>query len=92
MLFPDEGHKEYANRDRNTIFNRDKEYKFGDDAGIWFNSEEKSTEYRLVIVMHKEERIFFETLNIDNMWKWIFEIPRELRYITIENFTVYNKQ
>jgi hypothetical protein len=26
------------------------------------------------------------------MWKWIFEIPRELRYVTIKDFTVYNKQ
>ncbi|GIS07899.1 MAG: hypothetical protein CM15mP112_00110 [Flavobacteriales bacterium] len=35
--------------------------------------------------------MFHETLNIENMWKWIFEIPRELRYVTIENFTVYNE-
>jgi hypothetical protein len=92
MLLPHEEEKKKANRDRNTIFKKDKEYKFGNQPEIWFDSEKKSTGYRLVIVMHKEERTFFETLNIDNMWKWIFEIPRELRYVTIKDFTVYNKQ
>ena len=92
MLFPNEEEKKTAKRDRNTVFKKDKEYKFGNQPEIWFNSEKKSTGYRLVIVMHKEERTFFETLNIDNMWKWIFEIPRELRYVTIKDFTVYNKQ
>ena len=92
MLFPHKEEKKNANRDRNTVFKKDKEYKFGNQPEIWFDSEKKSTGYRLVIVMHKEERTFFETLNIDNMWKWIFEIPRELRYVTIKDFTVYNKQ
>ena len=92
MLFPHEEEKKKAKRDRNTIFKKDKEYKFGNQPEIWFDSEKKSTGYRLVIVMHKEERTFFETLNIDNIWKWIFEIPRELRYVTIKDFTVYNKQ
>ena len=92
MLFPNVEEKKKAKRDRNTIFKKDKEYKFGNQPEIWFDSEKKSTGYRLVIVMHKEERTFFETLNIDNMWKWIFEIPRELRYVTIKDFTVYNKQ
>ena len=92
MLFPHGEEKKKANRDRNTVFKKDKEYKFGNQPEIWFDSEKKSTGYRLVIVMHKEERTFFETLNIDNMWKWIFEIPRELRYVTIKDFTVYNKQ
>jgi hypothetical protein len=92
ILFPHEEEKINADRDRTTIFKKNKEYKFGNQPEIWFDSEKKSTGYRLVIVMHKEERTFFETLNIDNMWKWFFEIPRELRYITIKDFTVYNKQ
>ena len=92
MLFPFKKEKELANRDRNTVFKEGEPYKFGNQPEIWFDSEKKSTGYRLVIVMHKEERMFFETLNIDNMWKWIFEIPRELRYVTIKDFTVYNQQ
>jgi len=92
MLFPHEEEKKKAKRDRNTVFKKSKLYKFGNQPEIWFDSEKKSTGYRLVIVMHKEERTFFQTLNIDNMWKWIFEIPRELRYVTIKDFTVYNKQ
>lgn len=92
MLFPHEEEKKKANRDRNTVFKEGEAYKFGNQPVIWFDSEKKSTGYRLVIVMHKEERTFFETLNIDNMWKWIFKIPRELRDVTIKNFTVYNKQ
>ena len=92
MLFPNVEEKKTAKRDRNTVFIKDTVYKFGNHPEIWFDSEKKSTGYRLVIVMHKEERTFFETLNIDNMWKWIFEIPRELRYVVIEDFTVYNKQ
>jgi len=91
MLFPQVENKK-ANRDRNTVFKEGEAYKFGNQPEIWFDSEKKSTGYRLVIVMHKEERTFFETLNIDNMWKWIFEIPRELRYVTIKDFTVYNKK
>jgi len=92
MLFPHEEENKKANRDRNTVFKEGEPYKFGNQPEIWFDSEKKSTGYRLVIVMHKEERTFFETLNIDNMWKWIFEIPRELRYVTIKDFTVYNKK
>jgi hypothetical protein len=92
MLFPHEEEKKKANRYRNTVFKEGEAYKFGNQPEIWFDSEKKSTWYRLVIVMHKEERTFFETLNIDNMWKWIFEIPRELRDVTIKDFTVYNKQ
>ena len=54
IIFPNE----FANRNKNTIFKKDKVYKFGDQPKYWFNSEKKSTAYRLVIVMHKEERTF----------------------------------
>jgi len=91
MLFPQVENKK-ANRDRNTVFKEGETYKFGNQPEIWFDSEKKSTGYRLLIVMHKEERRFLETLNIDNMWQWIFEIPRELKYVTIKDFTVYNKK
>jgi len=92
LLFPNNDEKKRANRDDKTIFKKSKVYEFGDDPGIWFDSEDESTSYRLVFVMHKEERMFHKTLNGENMWEWIFEIPRELRYVTIEDFTVYNKQ
>ena len=92
MNFPHEEEKKIANRDKNTIFKKDKEYEFGNQPEIWFDSVNKSTGYRLVIVIHKEERRFFETLNVDNMWKWIWEIPRELRAVTIKDFTVYNNK
>jgi len=91
-IFPDSLQKELKDRDRNTVFKEHERYEFGDHPRIWLNAEGRSTGYRKVIVMHKEKRTFFETLNIDNMWKWIFEIPRELRYVTIKDFTVYNKQ
>lgn len=91
-LFPDSLQKELKYRERNTVFKEHERHEFGDHPRIWLDAEGKSTGYRLVIVMHKEERTFFETLNIDNMWKWFFEIPRELRYITIKDFIVYNKQ
>ena len=90
MLFPNEEEEINANRASNTIFMKDSIITFGDHPEIWVDSEDKSTGYRLVFVMHKEERTFFATLNIDNMWKWIFEIPRESRYVTIEDFTVHN--
>ena len=90
MLFPSEEEEIYAKRESNTILKKNSTITFGDHPEFWFDSEDKSTGYRLVFVMHKEENMFYETLNIENMWKWIFEIPRELRYITIENFTVYN--
>jgi hypothetical protein len=92
IIFPHEEEKKRADRASNTIFQKNTLYKFGENPEIWFDSKEKSTGYRLVIVMHKEERIFFETLSIDNMWQWIFEIPRDQRHVTIEDFTVYNKK
>lgn len=92
LLFPNEEEKKYERRDGSTIFKKNKKYEFGNHPEIWFNAEEKSTGYRLIFVIHKEEIMFHETLNIENMWKWIFEIPRELRYVTIENFTVYNEK
>ena len=91
-LFPDSLQKELKYRERNTVFKEHERHEFGDHPRIWLDAEGKSTGYRLVIVMHKEERTFFETLNIDNMWKWFFEIPRELRYVTIKDFTVYNQK
>lgn len=93
LLFPSELEAKHAKRDESTIFKKNKKYIFGDDpAYTLYNEKEKSTGYRLIFVMHKEENIFSEELNIDNMWKWIFEIPRELRNVEIENFTVYNKK
>jgi len=92
MLFPRKDENKQVNTDDKTIFKKSKVYEFGEDPEIWFDSEDKSTGYRLLIVMHKEERIFHKNLNAENMWEWIFEIPRELRYVVIEDFTVYNKQ
>ena len=92
MLFPNKDENIRAKRDGKTIFKKSKVYEYGDDPEIWFDAEGKSTGYRLLIVMHKEERIFHKTLNSENMWEWIFEIPRELRHVAIEDFTVYNKQ
>jgi len=92
LLFPNEKEKKYARRDGSTIFKKNKKYEFGNHPEIWFNAEEKNTGYRLIFVIHKQEIMFHETLNIENMWKWIFEIPRKLRYVTIENFTVYDEK
>lgn len=92
MLFPNEQEEIRANRNRNTLFKKDKIYEFGEDPEIWFDSESKSTGYRLIFVMHKESNKFYENLNIDNMWKWFHEMPRELRYVTIKDLTVYNNQ
>jgi hypothetical protein len=91
MVFPNEDEKKQAYRDGKTIFKKNQVYRYGDNPEIWFNAEDKSTSYRLLFVMHKEERLFYKTLNSENMWEWIFEIPRELRYVAIEDFTVYKK-
>jgi hypothetical protein len=72
------------------IFNKNVTHGFGDQPVFWFDSDAKSTSYRLIFVLHKDERKFREAINIDNMWKWIFEIPRDLRYVTIEDFIVFN--
>ena len=93
MLFPNEQEKIRANRDRNTVFKRDNIYDFGNDPEIWFDSpDKKSTGFRLIFVMHKESNKFYEKLNIDNMWKWFHEMPRDIRNVTIKDFTVYNQK
>ena len=88
-IFPDSLHAKRADIDMNTIFKKHILYQFGDDPELWLDAEGESTDYSLLIVMHKEERIFQGTLNKEKMWEWIFEIPRNLRYCEFEDFTVY---
>ena len=93
MLFPNEQEGIRANRDRNTIFKRDNIYDFGNDPEIWFDSpDKKNTGFRLIFVIHKESNKFYEKLNIDNMWKWFHEMPRDIRNVIIKDFTVYNQK
>ena len=88
-LFPNE----YNERAQSKIFDKEKTHDFGDDPKYFFNSKEKSLDYRLVIVMHKEERKFFNNdFNAEDMWNWILQIPRELRYVDVKHFTVYNNK
>ena len=94
LVFPDNTNYEYQYNGRNSSFkfNKKEKHFFGEQPDYWFTSaDKKSTDYRLIFVFHKEERSFIEDPNTDNMWKWIFEIPRDLRYIDIEYFTVHNK-
>jgi len=95
LVFPDNTNYEFKYTERNSAFkfNKKEKHFFGEHPDYWFNSaDKKSTIYRLLFVFHKEERLFIEDPNMDNMLEWIFEIPRDLRYIDIQGFTVHNKQ